>query len=376
MQHRALRLERNTWAAPRVEEVAQGVHRIPLPLPGNALRAVNVYAIDDGGGVVLIDAGADTALCGEALDAGFRAIGRDVTQITRVLATHVHFDHYGQASALRDRSGAEILLCADEALALDVAIDCHTWERSVAERRHWMTSHGAGDVLDCFEQESRSSELEAIDGPGRWEKPDRLFEASGSIDLEERSLRVVPTPGHTQGHVGFLDEHSGIYFAGDHVLPHITPSLGFEPFADGQALDRFLCSLRQIRDLDAALVLPGHGPTFRDLARRVDELLTHHAIRLETCFEFIASREHATALEVAFHLRWSRHEVRFEELDALNQLLAVSETITHLEFLRRHDCVSRRAGAPTTFGICEAHDECDLDHALRLVDSIGCYRVA
>ena len=49
------------------------------------------------------------------------------------------------------------------------------------------------------------------------------------IELKSRTLRVVPTPGHTQGHVVFTDSASGLLFAGDHVLPHITPSIGFEP---------------------------------------------------------------------------------------------------------------------------------------------------
>ena len=45
------------WAAPGVYPVAPGVHRVPLPLPTDGLRAVNVYVIGDDGGLVLIDSG-------------------------------------------------------------------------------------------------------------------------------------------------------------------------------------------------------------------------------------------------------------------------------------------------------------------------------
>ena len=45
------------WTTPGVEEVAAGVHRIPLPLPNDNLRAVNVYTIADGDGLLLIDSG-------------------------------------------------------------------------------------------------------------------------------------------------------------------------------------------------------------------------------------------------------------------------------------------------------------------------------
>ena len=45
------------WAEPGVYPVATGVHRVPLPLPTDGLRAVNVYVIEDDGGLVLIDSG-------------------------------------------------------------------------------------------------------------------------------------------------------------------------------------------------------------------------------------------------------------------------------------------------------------------------------
>ena len=49
--------DRYAWTEPGVEDLGGGVYRIPLPLPMEGLRAVNVYAITDPGGVDLIDAG-------------------------------------------------------------------------------------------------------------------------------------------------------------------------------------------------------------------------------------------------------------------------------------------------------------------------------
>ena len=45
------------WTVPGVYRCAPGVHRIPLPLPNDGLRAVNVYALADGDGLTLVDAG-------------------------------------------------------------------------------------------------------------------------------------------------------------------------------------------------------------------------------------------------------------------------------------------------------------------------------
>ncbi len=51
---------------------------------------------------------------------------------------------------------------------------------------------------------------------------------------------MIETPGHTRGHVVFSDPASRLLFTGDHVLPTITPSIGFEPVATDNPLGDFL----------------------------------------------------------------------------------------------------------------------------------------
>src|SRR5581483_10198620 len=94
---------------------------------------------------------------------------------------------------------------------------------------------------------------------GDWEAPDEWLAPRQQIELTSRTLRVLPTPGHTQGHVVFTDEASGLLFAGDHVLPHITPSIGFEPVVARQPLRDYLDSLRLVRELPDLRLLPAHG---------------------------------------------------------------------------------------------------------------------
>ena len=64
-----------------------------------------------------------------------------------------------------------------------------------------------------------------------------------AITLADRRLEPLPTPGHTRGHLCFLDAAAELLFAGDHVLPHITPSIGFEPAGNRMALRDYLSSL-------------------------------------------------------------------------------------------------------------------------------------
>ena len=322
-----------SWDTPGTFEVASGVHRIPLPLPGDGLKAVNVYAIEDGDGLALVDTGSFRPESIAALEQGLSALDAGLTDITKVLATHAHYDHYGLAAKIRASSGAEVVIGDQETKLLGVAIDDDSFNRWVEHRRQWLGRHGAGALLDAIEGFERRHQLDTVRDSGRWEPPDRLLADGETVRLHSRTLHVHWTPGHTRGHIVYHDRANGLLFAGDHVLPHITPSLGFEPFADGRALELFLGSLAAIRDLPVHSVLPGHGPEFADLAGRVDALVEHHRVRLATCVSVISGEGARSADAVARQLTWTSRGRSFSELDPFNRMLAVTETVTHLEWL-------------------------------------------
>ena len=78
----------------------------------------------------------------------------------------------------------------------------------------------------------------------------------------------------------FLDARAGALFAGDHVLPHITPSIGLEPQRTAMPLGDYLASLALVRSMPDTILLPAHGPVAPSVHARVDELLAHHEARL------------------------------------------------------------------------------------------------
>jgi glyoxylase-like metal-dependent hydrolase (beta-lactamase superfamily II) len=358
--------DRTGWLGPGTSEAAPGVYRIPLPLPQDGLRAVNVYAIRDGAGLVLVDTGWRHPETVAALREGLRELGSNGSDITRVLATHSHYDHYGLTAFIREHSGAEIRLGREEVESLRPALEDGNWGRADEHRRQWLVAHGAQKLLEQIEREGSSEDYEAVRAKERWEAPDRLVDHGDVIELHDRRLEAVLTPGHTRGHLAYLDRDNRLLFAGDHVLPHITPSLGFEPFTDGRALERFLVSLRQVHDLDVELVLPGHGPVFEDLAGRVDELLAHHDARLEASASAVAKPGQHYAADVATHLLWTRHDWRFDDLDGLNRLLAVGETVTHLEFLAEAGRLIRIEHADGSITYANSHTPAGGDPARRV----------
>ena len=323
------------WTEPGLFTVAPGVHRIPLPLPNDGLRAVNVYAIESGDALVLVDAGWALAETGGLLDAALDRIGRNSAEITRCLVTHVHRDHYTMAVILRRRFGTHVALGIGDRPSLTAAADVE--RENMAEHVLRMERAGAEPVIRALHAAFRNAPPPRTDV---WEQPDEWLKAETSIQLDGRELQAVPTPGHTQGHFVFADLGSGMLFAGDHVLPHITPSVGFEGVMAELPLGDYLRSLKLMLDLPDLRLLPAHGPVTGTTHARVHALLAHHEERLSASLGRIEAGAH-TAYEAAQELPWTRRGRRFSDLDPFNQMLAVLETGVHLDLLVTQGRLSR-----------------------------------
>lgn len=326
--------EQPHWTEPGAHPVADGVHRIPLPLPMDGLRAVNVYAIETEEGLTLIDGGWAVEESRTRLDQSLASIGHQVGDITRFLVTHVHRDHYTQAVAVRREVGSHVSLGIGDRATLDLIGD-PTTDADPTVRQ--LERAGAPTVARQWAQY-----VEGMDrpDPATWEHPDAWLDGDHRLSVGTRTIEAVSTPGHTQGHFVFADQEAGLLFAGDHVLPSITPSIGFEPAYAEQPLRDFLGSLAKVRALPDLRLLPAHGAVTASTHARVDELVAHHDDRLRLCLESVrAGRQ--TAYDVAAELPWTRHARRLGELDVFNTALASMETLAHLELLAAQGTVVR-----------------------------------
>jgi glyoxylase-like metal-dependent hydrolase (beta-lactamase superfamily II) len=314
--------DRDAWTEPGPETVAPGVHRIPLPLPMDGLRAVNVYAIEDGDGLVLIDGGWAIDVSRELLERSLAALGHGLHDIRRILVTHVHRDHYTQAVAIRRAVGAQVTLGIGEQSSM---------RELMAGRPGMFTRHperlrrlGASALADelAAVPVDRSATLAFYEDPDVWLEP-------GRVELDTFALDAVHTPGHTRGHLVFHAADRGLLFAGDHVLPRITPSIGFEPDRPPYPLRDYL---QRVLALPDAVLLPAHGPAGGSTHVRAQELIAHHEQRLSDTLAALASGA-ALAPEVADILRWTRHGRSLTELGLFDRMLAVLETAAHLDVL-------------------------------------------
>lgn len=324
------------WYAGGASPVAPGVHRIPLSLPDDGLRAVNAYVLEDTDGVVLIDPGQVGPLARAELGAGLAELGYSFADVRRCLATHIHRDHYTNAVALRREFGCAVSLGVGERPSL-AAVRVST--------RYGMDPHilalppcGAGFLAAEIDGEGSGHRL-----PNDiWEEPDEWLDDGDVVRLGSRELRVMHTPGHTIGHLTFHDTEAGLLFSGDHVLPRITPSIGFEPVAADRPLADFLHSLRRTASAPDAVLAAAHGPLTGSVHERAAELLAHHERRLAQTEDQLRSGARSV-YEVAQGLRWTRRARELATLDPLNRMLAVMETKAHLDVLTDRGSAQRHS---------------------------------
>jgi len=313
------------WTEPGAFRIAEGIHRIPLPMRDDGLRGVNIYVLEDGDGLTLIDGGWAIPEAFDALLDGIRLVGYDSSDIKRVIVTHAHVDHYTLAVRLRQRFGVQVAVGQGERPSVE-----------------WLSGNGMrhkhqAAVLVKAGAPHLAQHLSRMDGTHDplaegWELPDEWL-AEGEIKIGARSVRVLETPGHTQGHILLWVEDEELMFTGDQILPHITPSIGFESVPEDQPLVSFLASLGRVRSLSDARLLPAHGPADRRVHERIDELVAHHRFRLDQTRDAVARLGTATSMEVARELTWTRYERLYSELDEFNATLAVNETYCHLGYL-------------------------------------------
>jgi glyoxylase-like metal-dependent hydrolase (beta-lactamase superfamily II) len=126
-----------------------------------------------------------------------------------------------------------------------------------------------------------------------------------------------------------------LMIVGDHLLPKITPHVGFYPNGAPNPLRDFLESQRKVQPYDVGLVLPAHGGVYADHRHRARQIIRHHEYRLQEMLDIVQRRPH-TAYEVA------SQAFGFDVTSSLAvQFPATFETLAHLEFLRSEGRVSR-----------------------------------
>jgi glyoxylase-like metal-dependent hydrolase (beta-lactamase superfamily II) len=341
-------LQKDSWdlnVLPPVEQVRPGLWSIPVPIPNNPLRYVLVYALElGGGGVALVDAGWNTDEAWKSLNDGLTVAGGSINDVRAVMVTHIHPDHYGLAGRVREASGAWIGLHPADAVMLEARYG-NTDDLLAGMFRLLNDSGVPDDKLPDLALASMN-----VKSMVTMAAPDVLFEDGSDIDLPGWTLRTIWTPGHSPGHVCFYSDDRRLLISGDHVLPRITPNISVHSQQVPNPLGDYLESLRKLQSLATEEVLPAHEYRFSDLNSRLEEIIAHHAARLDEIERVIRDNPGSTAWDITLKLHWSRP---WDEIQSFMQRQANGETLAHCVVLELNGRVLRRGSVPARFYTAE-----------------------
>ena len=298
-------------------EVAAGVFELRLPIPFED-GLVNVFLFTHGDEADLLDCGMNAE---ESLDLIHRAREQlGARRLRRLMVTHIHPDHYGAAGVLAGDGLADLYIHR-----LEVPLVHPRYvelEHLVRQVKRYLLVNG----VPPDEAEVLSNSQRALSEVVKTAEPAVQLDGAELVDMGGHSLRVEWTPGHSPGHIClFGTEHGGILFAGDHVLPELSPNIGLHPQSTPDPLHEYLDGLRRMAALKPEIVLPAHGRPFSDIGGRVDALIAHHRRRLDQVTR-IVGRVEKSAWQVALDL-WGPRANLYE------RRLALQEGLAHLQAL-------------------------------------------
>jgi glyoxylase-like metal-dependent hydrolase (beta-lactamase superfamily II) len=316
-------------------EVAPRVLWLRMPLPF-ALDHINLWLLGDDDGFTLVDCGYGDAATRALWERHFETT-LAARPIRRIIATHCHPDHVGNAAWLAARFGAPVAMTPAEYLtAHALANQLAGYGPGPSVRfflRHGMAA-GHAAAMEARGNHYRKGVPELPESFDRMQDGD-VRRAAGA------SWRVIEGHGHSPQHAALHCADRELLISGDMLLPKISTNVSvWPPEPDGDPLGSFLESIALFERLPpSTLVLPSHGLPFRGIALRVAQLNSHHDARLsELAGAVDAAAAPVSAADVV--------PVLFRrELDLQQRYFAMGEAIAHLNRLWRGGRICRDVAA-------------------------------
>ncbi len=322
-------------AAPKELLERLGVKTIALPVPfPDAGGPVNVYAIEEeGGGICLFDAGIGGKEGQATFEQAAASAGIDLDRVKRIVVSHGHVDHFGNARYLVERTGCSVLVHEDD---WEKVVGSDRWKELKPLYARYFRKLGV-PASGIEHLENLRSYTTGFAGRIPTHNAQKL-EAGTRLRFRRFEAEVLHLPGHTPGLVCLWDEKHRLFFADDHVLARVSPNplldlKGGSESRKFRALVAYLNSAREVAAMDIDWVLPGHGAPFQG----------HRAV-LESLFEFYERRQERL-LAFLRHTPATAYDlipVVFGQLDPSKLFLKLSEVVGNLEVLEFKGWVGRQ----------------------------------
>lgn len=314
-----------------VHEVAKGVYWLRFSLPMRGLNHINLYLIEDHDGWVIVDTGLGNQDSKDIWEGHFEGLmkGRPVN---RVICTHLHPDHTGLAGWITRRFGAPLLMTRGEYfLCRLMAAD--TGRPAPSEGITFYKKQGFNeDQIELYKTRFGGFGKAITRLPHSY---DRLVEGeTGKIGGHK--WQVIIGSGHSPEHACLWCPELSICLTGDQLLPNISSNVSVWPTEpEANPLEDWIRSCKKLKAHlpEDTLICPAHGIPFYGAHKRLEKLISHHEKALTRLYEFCRTPRLATEVYSVLFRR---------DINDGNRIMAVGESVAHLNCLKERGLVRRR----------------------------------
>lgn len=319
-----------------------GVYRFQIDFPPfDGLKFVCIYLFKVDNHKILIDAGLNFPDWKKIFFAELKNLNVSFKEIDYLIITHEHPDHIGLMKTIKRKNpNIQILMHnithelikwlsnpdnIDQIRSAANALSIRTKKFGVSEKQ----------TKRIFQYMSSMHNLV------QYCKPDKILNDYDEISFDTTNLKIIWTPGHSPGHICVFDEKSRFLFSGDHVLSRITPHIGnflINPSLEkdydfSNILHHYLTSLDRIDTLDSKLIFPAHQEVIYNPHEQIKSIKEHHKNRLLEISKLIEKKP-LTPYGIS--------QIHFgEDLSEMNTFLALSEVLSHLNYLENQNKIRR-----------------------------------
>jgi glyoxylase-like metal-dependent hydrolase (beta-lactamase superfamily II) len=205
--------------------------------------------------------------------------------VTRIIPSHSHPDHFSGLKKLREELGVKIVLTKKTASI-------------IADKKSFMKSFKADSYSDylLIKKSLRSRIRDFIQriftlflykriyGLAYIADPDEIIDDNSEISINGETWKIFPSTGHAIDHISLYNEDKGVLLGGDNVLKSITTWLG-PPNSNIEAYMNTIKYLYKLPNL--TLILPAHGDLITSPKERIKQVLDHRESRSEQVFEIV-----------------------------------------------------------------------------------------
>lgn len=291
----------------------------PVIIPTKSpLKSYNFYVVKNKEQLFLIDAGIDTVAGWETLNEVLREAGYTLADIEFIVLTHHHADHIGLVNRIRARY--PIPVYAHEKALLRLRRDTAFMEKRIGFYSELYRSHGCNLAGEKQVTKLKTALIENK-SQAITEKV-HILKSGDSIG----GLNVVELAGHASDQIGLLDERSGTFFVGDHVIAHLSTNALIDMDENGKMISALLIyenELKKCLDYPITRIYSGHGSVIDDPL----ELIANKLQRIEKKSERILAliEKQTSTAEIAQKLYKTYYKQIFS--------LVISEVIGHCDRL-------------------------------------------